>query len=203
MKTPPDQARLALAEATAQMILLHERIMEPPVPVKELLEQFAIVHPFDHQAEPSFCLEHDLIWEVFINPSLSKHSISFIQAHVMGHLLMNHLHYYSTPLTPAQHQLLNQEADHFANSLLIPELWLHAVCEKNHLNESVAACLSGVFHVTTTTMKNRLRHLGIRCGCDFHNWRRLYETSRLHDLDDHSHSLMTTAPTANDDYCRH
>lgn len=190
MKKPPDKPRLALAESLAQKLLRRERIMEPPVPVKELLEQYAIVHPFYHRTELSFCLEHDLIWEVFINGSLSKQSISFIQAHVMGHLFMNHLAFDPASLNPAQHQLLEQEADHFANNLLIPDPWLRAACAISFLNESVTACLSRLFNVTTTTMNNRLRQLEIHCGFDFHNWRQLYGISLLHDADDPFHSLL-------------
>ena len=161
MKTPPDQARLALAEATAQMILLHERIMEPPVPVKELLEQYAVVSSFDHPSEMSFCLEQDSIWYVFINSKLSKRSLSFIQAHEMGHLFMKHLLFDNTHLTTQQFQLLKLEADHFAENLLMPADWIRSACVGNSVNEYSLATLVDKFSVNPDTMINRLQHMGI------------------------------------------
>ena len=70
MKTPPDSPRLALAEEKAQLLLHREQITLPPVPAKELLEQYAILHSFDHPTEKSFCLELDSIWHVFINSKI-------------------------------------------------------------------------------------------------------------------------------------
>ena len=203
MIMPPDHPRLALAESLAQKILRRERITEPPVPVKELLEQYAIVHPFDHQTELSFCLEQDSIWQVFINSNISEQSVSYIQAHEMGHLLMNHLEFDATRLTPAQFQLLNREADHFAHNLIIPEPWLREACVEICVNDSVTACLARLFKVTPATMNGRLHNLGIHRGFDSHNWRRLYRNSLLHDADDTSHSLTKPSPTANDDYSRY
>ena len=162
MITPPDQARLALAEATAQMILLQERIMEPPVPVKELLEQYAVVSSFDHPTEMSFCLEQDSIWYVFINSKLSKRSLGFIQAHEMGHLFMKHLLFDNTHLTTQQFQLLKLEADHFAENLLMPADWIRSACVDNSINEYSLDTLVERFSVNADTIKNRLQHMGIR-----------------------------------------
>lgn len=188
MKTPPVQPRLALAESLAQKLLLRERIKEPPVPVKELLEQYAVVHSFEHQSELSFCLEQDSIWHVFINSSLSKQSVSYIQAHEMGHLFMKHLEFDPTRLTPTQFQLLNHEADHFANNLILPAPWLHAACVETCVNDSIAACLARLFKVTPATMNRRLHDLGIHHGFDFHNWRQPYRNALLHDgIDSSAH----------------
>lgn len=164
MLTPPEHPRLALVEATVQKILLREQIMKPPVPVKDLLEQFAIVCPFEHQSEPSFCLEQDSIWYVFINSKISAHSVGFIQASEMGHLFMNHLTFDNGNLTAPQFQLMKLEADHFANNLLMPEAWIRSACGNNCVDEPAAARLAKLFSVTQTTMNNRLRHLEIHCG---------------------------------------
>lgn len=181
MNTPPDQPRLALAEARAQKLLLGERILKPPVPVRELLEQFAIVCPFDHQREPSFCLEQDLIWYVFINSNISERSVSFIQAHEMGHLFMDHLGIDRTSLTEPQFQVLKREADHFAYNLLIPENWLRSACDGNCVKESGVAYLAGMYSVTPATMKNRLRHLGIQCREDAQNGSDIIRKASAHD----------------------
>jgi Zn-dependent peptidase ImmA (M78 family) len=159
---PPDNPRLALAASRAQELLLSERIMEPPVPVKELLEQYAIIHPFDHPTKLSYSLEQDLIWQVFLNNNIPEQLVSYVQAHEMGHLFMHHLEYDFTLLTPAQFQLLDCEADHFAYNLITPAEWIHSTCGcSRSVNEYTLAALAQMFSVSPDTMKNRLRYLGI------------------------------------------
>ncbi len=188
MKTSPDQARLALADATAQRILLHERIMEPPVPVKELLKQYAVVSPFEHPTEMSFCLEQDSIWYVFINSKLSKRSPSFIHAHEMGHLFMNHLHFDNTRLTTPQFQLLKHEADHFAENLLMPADWIRSACgHGKSVNEDSLVALVEMFSVSPDTMKNRLQHLGIHFNPLSHDSYKMDGNNPSHNANDDPH----------------
>ena len=188
MKTPPDRPRLVLAEAYAQKLLLRERIIKPPVPVNELLEQFAIVCSFEHPHELSFCLERDSIWYVFINSKISEHSVSFIQAHEMGHLFLNHLLFDQSRLTGPQFHAMKLEADHFANSLLIPEVWLRESCVSNCVSESDVAELAKLFSVTQVTLVNRLLDLRINCGFDVQNWLDLHRQTHLQNAREHHHS---------------
>ena len=188
MKTPPDLPRLALAEEYAQNLLLRERITKPPVPVKELLEQYAIVCPFEHQSELSFCLEQDSIWYVFINSKISEHSVSFIQAYELGHLFLNHLRFDPSDLTASQFSAMKLEADHFANNLLIPKDWLRLLCLGNFVNESDVDELAKLFSVTQATLVNRLLALHINCGFDAHNWLSLHEQTPLQNAKEHPHS---------------
>ena len=185
MKTPPDHPRLALAEATAQRILLRERIIKPPVPVKELLEEIAFVSSFEHKSELSFCLEHDSIWYVFINSKISEHSISFIQAHEMGHLFMKHLLIDRNRLTALQYLILDCEADHFAKNMIIPADWLRLMCASNCVSESDVAELAKLFLVTQATLVDRLLDLEINCGFDVHNWRALHRQTPLQHAKEH------------------
>ena len=186
MKTPPDLPRLALAEEYAQNLLLRERITKPPVPVKELLDQYAIVCPFEHPSELSFCLEQDSIWYVFINSKISEHSVSFIRAYEMGHLFLNHLRFDPSDLTASQFSAMKLEADHFANNLLIPEDWIRLLCLGNFVNESDVDELAKLFSVTPATLVKRLLALQINCGFDAQNWLSLHEQTPLRSRKKHS-----------------
>ena len=187
MKTPPDSPRLALAEEKARLLLHREQITLPPVPAKELLEQYAILHSFDHPTEKSFCLELDSIWHVFINSKISRHSETYLYAYELGHLILGHLFYNKPDLTPEQYQAMAREAEHFADNLLMPEGWVRNACNDKIAGESAAACLSGLFRISRETMEKRLHRLGICCLSSYHDWRNIYRKACLHEMNETHH----------------
>ena len=187
MKTPPDSPRLALAEEKARLLLHREQITLPPVPAKELLEQYAILHSFDHPTEKSFCLELDSIWHVFINSKISRHSVTYLYAYELGHLILGHLFYNKPDLTPEQYQAMAREAEHFADNLLMPEGWVRNACNDKIAGESAAACLSGLFRISRETMEKRLHRLGICCLSSYHDWRNIYRKAFLHEMNETQH----------------
>lgn len=168
MKTPPESPRLALAATLAKKLLAREQILEPPVPATELLEQFASIHPLFSQTEQCFFLEYDRIWQVYITPNFSTQKLNFTEAHILGHLFLNHLDFDPRALTREQYQVLDLEADHFANNLIMPESWLRAACANPNANDPHSAYLSSLFNVTAATMNNRMHQLGIHRGDDSH-----------------------------------
>ena len=163
MGTPPEHARLALARREASFLLLYEEILKPPVPVEELLEQFAKVHFFTERPEEVFCLEHDKIWQVYIDMNISKECANYTRAHELGHLRMGHLRIDLKKLTDWQVLQLKLEADYFAYNLLIPEDWTFSACQGNVVNEATVAYLAKLFSVSRDIMRIRLHQLGIYC----------------------------------------
>ena len=180
METPPPQPRLVLAEKVALDLLRREEILKPPVPVHDLLKQFSDVSAYANLSDQSFCCEEHSIWHVCINRWLIQRSLNYTEAHNLGHLLLNHLHFDLSRLTPSQIELLNIEANHFADNLLMPEAWICSACQKMKLNELTAHSLASLFAVTDKTMDYRLHNLGIYSPEDFYNRYRCYKTTRLH-----------------------
>ena len=161
MESPPYHARLTLVETTAQNVLMGARIQEPPVPVKNLLEQYADVHLFDDAFERGFCFEKNSICHVYINRSIGMEYDSYIRAHELGHLLLNHLQIDQTHLTETQLQQLKREADYFADCLLMPAEWVRSACRNHWIDFFLVHKLKRVFSVSYVTMNRRLHDLGM------------------------------------------
>ena len=167
MELPPDQPRFDLAQREAEGILFREKIYEPPIPVDEVFSQFATIHHFMHPTASSFCCEHDLIWNVFINDNLPAQNNNHAKGHELGHMRMGHLRFDLSNLSKAQSSILKQEADCFSTNFIMPASLLYSACRHQTVNDSEACCLAKLYCVSSFSMRTRLHTLGLYSSHDF------------------------------------
>ena len=174
MATPPDQPRIGWAKSEAQNLLREEEIFTPAVPIDDILEQYATIATFCAPNRSTFCFEHHSMWHVHLNLTQTPGELHYSEAQALGHLKLHHLDYNLDALTHTQLELLNYEANCFADCITMPAAWVIAACPHDRINRASADTLAGLFSVSRAAIINRLHDLGLYAPMDRHDWRQPY-----------------------------
>ncbi len=174
MEQPPDRPRIGWAQTEAQNLLKEEEIFTPAVPIDVILEQYATIATFTDPTLATFCFAHDSGWYVHLNVAQTPGELHYAEALALGHLKLHHLDYNLGDLTDSQIELLNCEANCFADSITMPMPWVLAACPLGLINRASADTLAGLFSVSHEAMIHRLHDLGLYAPEDLHDWRHPY-----------------------------
>lgn len=169
MHLPPLRARLTLVELTVRNILIEANITAPPVPVKDLLEQSAVVCWYNDEFEEGFCVMKGETPYVFLNKNIINGRDKFTFAHELGHLKMGHVFIDQSRITTWHERHIRREADYFAACLLMPEAWIRDAVGSDMISCDHVRGLVQMFGVSYEAMHNRLDELGL-CQKEFIQW---------------------------------
>ena len=174
MEQPPEHPRIGWAQTEAQNLLMEEEIFTPAVPICDILEQYATIATFTDPALATFCFAHDSGWYVHLNVAQTPGELHYAEALALGHLKLHHLDYNLGVLTDSQIELLNCEANCFADCITMPMPWVIAACPHGRINRASADTLAGLFSVSRAAMVHRLHDIGLYAPEDLHDWRHPY-----------------------------
>lgn len=157
-------------KSAAKNLLRRHNIIYPPVPVKQLLKNYASLYYFDKKMDPDFIHEagftlyKDMSYFVYINRDNTGGRDNFTLAHELGHIVLHHLEYINPNTADnTSLKLLDRDADKFASYILMPDSWVRISCQLYPPNCAAnIARIKEAFQVSWQALMIKLDELGIQ-----------------------------------------
>jgi len=163
--TPSRRPNFELARASAYDLIPSPAHI-PPVPVKEIAEEFVSDIVFTDFGKYTDDISGLLDFReriIYVNSKDKFEKQSFTIAHELGHWLLHRKHHESYNYLPRMQNIyadnlgpLELEANCFALNLLIPSTWLSPLVESRDFSNTE---LANIFNVSLSVMNFRLKNL--------------------------------------------
>lgn len=154
-------SRKSVIEDSACNLLTSAGITGPPAPIYRLMEIVA-KYLYDDDIERGFCFENEWERHVHIKNKITSEQNLYPLARYIGHQMLNHELMDPTELTEAHIQKSRDEADYYADCLLMPADWLRRAAPGGVVTPADVRRLALLHCVPQDIMGRRLRDLGIR-----------------------------------------
>ena len=151
-------SRKLLIENSACNLLTKAGITEPPTPIYRLLE-ISAKYLYNDDIERGFCFQNEWERHVHIKNKTTKEQNLYPLARYIGHQMLNHELMDPTELTEAVIRRKRDEADYYADCLLMPADWLRSAAPGGVMTPADVRRLALLYCVPQDVMDRRLRDL--------------------------------------------
>ena len=151
-------SRKLLIENSAGNLLTKAGITEPPTPIYRLLE-ISAKYLYNDDIERGFCFQNEWERHVHIKNKTTKEQNLYPLARYIGHQMLNHELMDPTELTEAVIRRKRDEADYYADCLLMPADWLRSAAPGGVVTPADFRRLALLYCVPQDIMDRRLRDL--------------------------------------------
>ena len=151
-------SRKLLIEDSACNLLTKAGITEPPTPIYRLLE-ISAKYLYNDDIERGFCFENEWERHVQIKNKTTSEQNLYPLARYIGHQMLNHELMDPTELTEAVIRRKRDEADYYADCLLMPADWLRSAAPGGVVTPADVRRLALLYCVPQDIMDRRLRDL--------------------------------------------
>lgn len=164
MRMVPVRVRKSMVRQLSYQILNKYNIIEPGVPIREILKDYARVFYYDGdqsagRQESGFCIYDGESYRVYLNRNSCAGRGHFSHAHELGHIVTRHLIDYDIKnLSESQIKLIDREADLFSVHIMMPEHTMRKYVDAP-LNISTIGYYKDLFNVSWEAFGRRLIEL--------------------------------------------
>ena len=151
-------SRKLLIENSAGNLLTKAGITEPPTPIYRLLE-ISAKYLYNDDIERGFCFQNEWERHVHIKNKITSEQNLYPLARYIGHQMLNHELMDPTELTEAVIRRKRDEADYYADCLLMPADWLRSAAPGGVVTPADVRRLALLYCVPQDIMDRRLRDL--------------------------------------------
>ena len=151
-------SRKLLIENSAGNLLTKAGITEPPTPIYRLLE-ISAKYLYNDDIERGFCFQNEWERHVHIKNKITSEQNLYPLARYIGHQMLNHELMDPTELTEAVIRRKRDEADYYADCLLMPADWLRSAAPNGIMTPAEVRRLALLYCVPQDIMDRRLRDL--------------------------------------------